>query len=394
MPIYNSKRSKLAEASEIPGFKDAVKSDGSIDLSSIFAGFETETQPIIPDDLRDYQPYPEVKKALNENFDINDKTTRRQILYMNEAQHNATLTALTSKLYDQIVDKVHDIDFGEIPATKGDITKMSNFEDMKDTLGIIKGIVKEYKQDTKPIDEVSVAITNIQGRKDMFERAFRANCEMPILMYNNMVMAVEVGTTHLITACIEFIKAPKDESFTIQLDKIAYAKSKDSLIYNSIAKFNHICENGDFDTSMNALIDNKVRKFTGTALGVAGTVAVVVIILANIIPLLRELVYIFYHTRVILSDYCEVQADLLTMNAYNLQHNDIDREDKDEIIKKQNEVAEKFRQVSEFIRIKDKKAEVKATKDIENSAKKYRLDPDANVVSDEPDESNSGSALF
>lgn len=393
------KLDEAAATSELPGFADSVDADGNVNLASLFAGFsdsdDTRMDLLIPsEELRKYQPYPELKKAFNEHFDIHDQYTRRSLMAMNEAQHNAALTALTSKLYDQIVSKAHNIDFGEIPKTKGDITKLSNFETMKETLAIIKGIVTEYKQDTKPIDEVSVAIGNIQGRKDMFERAFRANCEMPMLMYDNMVMAVVVGTSYLITACIEFIKAPKDETFTIQLDKVAYNKSKDHLIYNSISKFNHICENGDFDQAMNMIIDKKIRKFTGITIG-AGIV-VGVIILTNIIPLLRELVYLFYHTKVSISDYCDTQADLLTMNAYNLQCNDIntDPDTKSEIVKKQNKIAEKFRKVANFFAIKNKKAEVAATKDIENSTKKYKLDADANVVTDEPDEGNSGSALF
>lgn len=381
---------------EIPGLNDARGDDGKIDLSSLFAGFEDPTLSssiVDNEELREYHPYPGLKAAFNEYFNISDITTRRQLMAMNEVEHNTTLTALTSKLYDQIVTKAHNIDFGEIPKTKGDITKLSTYETLIDTLAIIKGIVTEYKQDTKPIDEISIAISNIQARKDMFMRAFRANSEMPMLMYDNMVMAVVVGTSHLITACIEFIKAPKDESFSIQLDKIAYAKSKDHLIYGSISKFNHICDNGDFDKAMNMILDQKIRKFTGIAVG-AGIIGGI-IILTNIIPLLRELVYLFYHTRVSVSDYCEAQADLLAMNAYNLEHNDISsKADKSDIVKKQQGIADKFRKMANFFAVKDKKAEVEATKDIENVNKKYKLDQDANIIVDEPDENTSGSALF
>lgn len=391
--------SESAVTCEIPGFDCAEKDeDGKLKLSSIFAGFEDEDMDKChckcAADMRKYQPYPGLKTAFSEHFDITDNYTRTTLLTMTEAQHNTALTALTSKLYDHIVNKTHEIDFNEIPKTKGDITKLSNYETLKDTLAIIKGIVTEYKQDTKPIDDISLAMANVQTRKDLFERGFRSNCEMPMLMYDNMVMAIVVGTGHMIAATIEFIKAPKDESFIIQLDKIAYNKSKDHLIYNSIAKFNHICENGDFDKAMNMIIDKKIRKFTG--LTIAGGIVVGVIILANIIPLLRELVYLFYHTRVQMNDYFEMQADLLTMNAYNLQYNDVNTnaDDKAEIIEKQNKIAEKFRKAANFVSIKDKKAEVEATKEIENSAKKYKLDDEANIVSVEPDTSTSSSALF
>ena len=383
---------------EIPGFDEARDEDGKVDLSSIFAGYDKFTDPDITDltkddEHRDYVPYPGLKTALYEYFDITDTGTRRQLMAMNEAEHNSALLALTSKLYDKVVSKAHNIDFGEIPKTNGDITKLSVIEDTKDTLGILKGIVKEYRQDTKPIDQISLAISNIQSRKDMFMRAFRANVEMPMLMYDNMVMAVIVGTNHLITACIEFIKAPKDESFTIQLDKIAYAKSKDHLIYNSIAKFNRICENGDFDKAMNAIIDKKVRKFTGIATGVGILLGIIVV--TNIIPILRELVYLFYHTKVSISDYCEAQSNLIAMNAYNLERNDISSDaDKAEIVKKQQGIADKFRKLANFFAIKDKKAEVEATKDIENNNRKYRLDSDANIVAVDNGGDGGSSALF
>ena len=401
MPIFNRfdpKPKQLAESSDIPGFNDAPRDeDGNVIMSSIFAGFDEPMEKTVAitdtPEYRRYASYPELKKTFAEHFDLDDKTTRTRLMTMNEAEHNGTLTSLTNKLYDQIVSKAHNIDFGEIPKTKGDITKVSNFNDMKDTIAILKGIIKEYKDDPKPVDDLAVCIANIQGRKDMFERAFRANCELPMLMYNNMVMAVEVGISHLITACIEFIKAPKDETYSFQLDKMAYTKTRDNLVYGSIAKFNRLCESGDFDTAMNAIVDQKVRKFSG-ATAVAG-ITVGIIIITNIIPILRELVYLFYPLRVSLSDYFETQADLLDMNAYTLKSNEtIPEEDKQEIIEKQNSIASKFRDIANFFAIKSKKAEVKATKDIENSAKTYKLDDENNITSEEPDDDEGGSVLF
>ena len=393
----NLELKESAITSEIPGIDDVIRDeDGKIELSSLFAGFDTQelAKDIVDNkELNSYVPYPNLKATFNEYFDITDDSTRKQLMSMNEAQHNSTLTNLTSKLYDQIVSKAHNIDFGEIPKTKGDITKLSNYETLLDTLGILKGIVKEYKEDTKPIDEISIAIANIQARKDMFMRAFRSNSELPMLMYDNMVMAVVVGTSHMISACIEFIKAPRNESFIIQLDKIAYNRSKDHMIYSSISKFNHICDNGDFDKAMNSVLDQRIRKFTGTT--VAMGVAIGIVIITFIIPILRELVYLFYHARVNISDYFEVQADLLTMNAYNLENNDISTKvDKSDIVDKQRGIADKFRKIANFFAIKNKKAEVEASKDIANSNKKYKLDSDANIVTDEPDETTTSSALF
>lgn len=374
---------------------DMSEKDQKNSLGSIFNAFDDPdlTTDLVGSELRKYVPYPQLERAFVEAFDYSDKYTRKQLIAMTEAEHNKVLTDLTSKLYDKIVSKAHNIDYGEIPKTKGDISKLSNFEELKDTLGIIKGIIKEYKQDSKPVDDISVAISNIQARKEMFERAFRYDCELPILMYDNMVMAVVTGTTYLITSCIEFIKAPKDETFSIQLDKVAYNKSKDGLIYNSISKFNKSCESGDFDKAMEMIIDKKVRKFTGIEIG-AGIVAGV-IILTNIIPILRELTYMYYYNRTKISDFFAVQADLLTMNAYNLQHNDsMDVDEREEIAEKQLAIATKFRNISNIFNIEKKRCEVSATKDIENSNKKYKLDSETNIVSDEEDNDSDSSVLF
>src|SRR5699024_1442666 len=120
--------------------------------------------------------------------------------------------------------------------------------------------------------------------------------------------ALVSGVSYMIAGCIEFIKAPSDETYTIQLDKIAYAKSKDYLLYHALEKFNKSCANGDLDKAVNDIISRRVRKFTGVAAGIiAGTVIGIVVIM-NIVPILRELVYVLYYTRTRISDFFEVQA--------------------------------------------------------------------------------------
>jgi len=322
-------------------------------------------------------------------------STRKALIAMNEAEHNKVLTNLTSNLYDHIVKKTTDIDYGEIPKTKGDITKMSNYEDLVDCISLLRSIIKEYKQDTAPVDVLSEALANIQTRKELFDKGFRYDCELPILMYDNIVMALYTGTSYIIACCIEFIKAPKDETFTIALDKVAYVKNKDHLVYSSLDKFNKSCKSGDFDKAMGVIIEKKLKKFTGAVAAgiIAGTVVGIWLVL-NIVPILRELVYLFFYTRVKISDYCETQADLLQMNAYNVEHNStIDPEKKDEISEKQMEIANRFRKVSNFIAIDAKRTDVKANEELQHTKKKLELEELENEVDITPN-SDTGSALF
>ena len=345
-------------------------------------------------DLHKYVTYPEIQKKFSEMFDLSDDKTRRTILSLDEAGQNSILTNLTSKLYDHIVKKTTSIDYGKIPQTKGDITKLDAYEDLKDVLEILHGILKEYHQDGGPIDVCTTTLTNLETRKDLFERAYRADCELPVMIYENAVLALVSGVSYMIAGCIEFIKAPSDETYTIQLDKIAYAKSKDYLLYHALEKFNKSCANGDLDKAVNDIISRRVRKFTGVAAGIiAGTVIGIVVIM-NIVPILRELVYVLYYTRTRISDFFEVQADLLQMNAYNVEANSsINPEERKEIADKQIAIADKFRTIANKVQIDAKQSDVKASRDIEANQRKYKVDDLVNQdIEDNGDE--GVSSLF
>lgn len=353
-------------------------------------GIKEETEKPTPA----YQSHnPDMKRIFREYLEYDtDRELRRRIMCMTEAEHNKTLMNLTDKLYDQIVSKSNQIDYGEIPGTKGDITKMSNYQSMKDTIALLIQIINEYHQDTRPIQEVSLAIANIESRRDLFERAYRYSIDLGMMVYENAVLACVVGVSHMITTCIEYIKAPKGETFIMQLDKVAYNKSKDALIYRSLNKFNNMCKSGELDNAINDVIDRKVRKFTGA--GVAAGIVIAVFLIANLIPMLREMVFLFYHMRVSISDYFDAQSYMLTMNAYNLRHNTIrDDIDVEEVATEQEKVASKFKDIANFFSIRQKKAEVEAERDIQGSVRKYKVDDAMNVVSTEP-EGDSGSALF
>ena len=153
----------------------------------------------------------EFDEATKEYFDITDNNTRKAFLYLNEAQQSNVLQGLAGKLYKQIVDNVDDIDFGTIPLSKGDITKIQNYTNLKDCITIISDILRNYKQSTEAIDIVDIAVRNLESRINLFTRAYKLNVEAPIITYNTMALAVVSGVSLMIASCIEFIKLPDDK---------------------------------------------------------------------------------------------------------------------------------------------------------------------------------------
>lgn len=330
-------------------------------------------------------------KIISEYFDITDRETRKVLLNVNEADQNQILSALTSKLYDHIVDKVDDIDFGTIPNTQGDISKLENYNELVDCINVMRDLLKNFKQDTKSVDIINEALANIESRKSMFEKAFKLNIEMPMVMYSLMTLSIISSTSFLISTCVEFIKDPAHDNFEIVFDKVGLAKSKNNLLFNNLSKFNTACNNGQFDKSMESVIGANVKKLTGVddAAAIAAGVAIVTVTL-SIVPIMRELIYFFYRSRVRVSDYFDIQADLLQMNAYNMQSLDTtDKEEVERIVNKQLKIVEIFRNIANKLAINNKKCEVTAKGDMQSDNRKYKTNELLDTIPD-----SASSALF
>ena len=138
-------------------------------------------------------------------FDNSDTMTRSILLSVNEADQNVVMTSLANKLYSHIVDKVDEIDFGTIPNSRGDITKIDNFDNLVDCVNIISDILQQYHQDTAPVETVNLAIQNMIDRTDMFEKAYKLNIEMPMIIYNTITLSIVSSVSYLISSCIELL---------------------------------------------------------------------------------------------------------------------------------------------------------------------------------------------
>lgn len=338
---------------------------------------------------------PEYTQAMNEYFDITDTETRKMLLAVNEADQNKVLVSLTSKLYDNVVDKVDDIDFGEIEMTKGDIEKLPNYNTLHECLINMRQLLIEFKQDTKPVDTITECIANLIDSKHIWTKAYAVNAELPMITYNTMVLAVIEATSYMVSMCVEFIKSPSQDTMQVMIDKSALTKSKGHMLFKNIDSFNSTYRKGQVEKAMMHVIDESAKKknFVGFyGIGVGAAVVGIAGLLFCIIPIIRELIFLFYYNRVRVSDFFEVQADLLQINAYNVENNrlDLTKEERKNISSKQLKIAEKFRAISRNIAVQASDAENKASKEIKKEdSKKYKA---SDVMEELPD--SASSALF
>ena len=233
--------------------------------------------------------------AMEQYFDIEDNNTRKILLAVNEEDQNKVLVGLTSKLYESIIDKVDDIDFGEIPMSKGDITKLSNYQTLLECTETMTRLLIEFKQDTKPIDTIRTAIDNIMNSTHIWKRAFSGNIELPMVVYNTTVLAIIEATTYMISMCVEYIKVPSSDTFQITIDKSALAKTKGHMIFDNLVKFNDAYRKGQITNAMEYVIKENVKNFAGTTIGAGAALIGITALLFCIVPIIRELIFLFYY---------------------------------------------------------------------------------------------------
>lgn len=318
-------------------------------------------------------------KIINEYFDISDNKTRRHLLSLNEGdEQNKLLVKLTTKLYEHITNKITDIDFGSIPNSKGDITKLDNYSQLMECVDVIDDILVEYRQSAEIINIVKTAIDNIERRTNKFELAFKLNNELPVIIYTTTVYSIIASISFLISSSIEYIKIPGSDDFSIVVDRVSMLKTRENLLFDNLKKFNKSCAKGEMDKVLDTINKNGSKQM----LGVVDTylimnITVLSAIALSIIPFIRELIYFFYYSRVKISDYLDIQAELLQMNIYNIDRNnpEIDENEKEKIKKSQSKIVSIFKTLSNKIAISTKKSENDTLSHIKkDSTEKYSID--------------------
>lgn len=371
-------------------------------------------------------------QIVTEEYDLSDYATKKKVLFCNEANKTANIEHIVTRLYQHIRTNITDIDFGTIPKSKGIITKIENYDQIVDCLNTINDLVKEYKDPTDTVKEISSAIANIQNRENDFVKAFTLDIEFPMMMYNMTVLSIVSATSLLITSSIEFIKNGHD-SFTAAFDKSGYSRTKDHMLFEYITQFNRNCANGVIDKLIKECIKNNItstnessiilneepgdlvdiihalRKqatpMTALALSVAlpGPFQLVGIVIAigiagfMFLRILSKCIMFYLSIRMKVSDWFATQAEFLQINAENLKYRDDEKgaKHKQEVYKKQMKWVERFNKIANKIAIKDTKARKEAEQEEEKSRKRTYEDDHKEENENKPsDNGNNDGGLF
>ena len=334
-------------------------------------------------------------QIIKEHFDINDTQTRKVLVSIDEADQNQVLGNLATKLYNSIVKRVTDIDYGQIPLSKGDITKIPNYMDIVECLTTIRDLMQNQRQSTKSADTIFLSIENLKKYKNLWEKAYNLECEIAVVFYNTIALSIVSATSLLIAAAVEFVKNPDSQTIDIELSKVSSNKTKDSLLFKNLEKFNKSCAKGDIEKTFEKILkaQREVRESSVVVKENITTIlftgAMVISLLTCVIPILHQLTITLYNMRQNVAEYLSGEADIIRLNAEKVQYNRTKTpEQKKKIIAKQNKIADHFKKWANIIMVKSNKAEKESEKEIKKEKE------NKSKIDDVVDEVPSSATIF
>lgn len=179
----------------------------------------------------------------NESFLVNDKFLNS----LNEAEKisladNAAGNALKSsrKRLEYLNKKGV---YGDIPKTKGVVTKSECYKTIKSIFNLLDGILEPAKgananEARKAYQACKFAMTNLENNRDYFVTAYNNNDSKIILLYQNIYAALVATLAIIVVDCVYI-----DENCNMTYQDIKKGTFDKSKVMKQIHNFNDTCRN-------------------------------------------------------------------------------------------------------------------------------------------------------
>ncbi len=310
--------------------------------------------------------YPDVVKVSPIVMEASSSDDKRYIQTMSKDDVHQINGTLVQGLYKTILER-KDCDFGDIPDSKGSITKCKYMKSTEESLDILSELMVKNNIPTTEVDIVRQAIVNMKKYTPTFESAFQMKQDYLILFYNTIVMAIIDATSMIIADYMNYLLGPEQSQYD---SRSRNDKGRGRISLDNLRRFNDEVKVGHFETMSTYLLDAQRKNFTGTGIVITG---VVITALVSVIPVTRQLIYFFYRTKVKLSDYLEMQAYFLELNKLGVQASSKSAKEKQEILKKQEKIILKLRRTADKLKINDEDIGALAKKQVADDNKGFSL---------------------
>ena len=278
-------------------------------------------------------------------MEASSEEDKKYMKSMSKDDINQINGTLLQNLYKSVIDRKN-IDFGDIPDSAGDIEKMKYYANTVECLDTLEKLYRQHNIEEPTLVTIRTAISNMKKYRPQFQDGFRRKHDFIMLTYNSLAMSIIDATSFLIASFMDYVVSPNN----------AYAVGKNAnnsrgrVVTSSLEKFNSMSNNNQFGDALEYMLMEQRKNFAGETVVVTGAI---IMILLSIVPIIRELIFFYYHSRVRLSDYLNMQADFLEMNKLAVQASEKSPTERKAIIKKQDDVIKKSRRKADKLQIND-----------------------------------------
>ena len=304
----------------------------------------------------------------------NNYTEKSRIYGLTEAEQAVVNDRMVGNLYQSAL-KRRDIDFGDIPNSKGDLQKFGGYSNMVATLDMLEKLSKKFGIKIPEIQIVEDAINNIRTHRNQFGKGYQLNIDFLKLYYQSLVLACIDVTTLLLASYVNYTKSINNVEFQLKQGK----GISGNICLDSLASFNKSVKDGSFNKFTSGLLNKKQENF----LGVAGQIAAAPIkltinIATSIVPVLRGLIFYFYDAKMSVSEHLAYQKELLEMNKFNLEAGSMDAQKRNKILNKQQKYIDKLSRMSDKMIVTNQLANKSSANNIQADNKNYNLNSVSN----------------
>jgi uncharacterized protein YlzI (FlbEa/FlbD family) len=303
---------------------------------------------------------------------------------LTEEQKSVVAENIVTRLFNDIKSKAMSVDFAPIDASRGDITKLKNHDALANG---IKYLVKvsNKNEDIKAVAlELQMAYNTLVKHKKEFEMGFKMNNSLIRFVYNSVVVGLIQGTSFVVAESVEFVKD------NINLYKAEVKKSRNVEKNNhikGIVQFNEMERKGQvmkffkevqtFKESASIIQENGVavglritsdvvKRIAG--MGTIGKIVTIIGLIGFVLSFTRSFIFMYYNTRVKLSQYLKHLQEFVLMNSSTLGN------DAKKTKERQEKIAESLGKLSDLISVDQNVSNDRTNSQVEESNKVTALD--------------------
>ena len=170
-------------------------------------------------------------------MDLGDKETLAIVSAVNEADQRLIMMNVSNKIYDFIKLKANEVDFGDIPLSKGDVQRLRHYKLVKQTLDALERLCASRNIQSKALKTTKEALANLEKDKYAYVGAFMRNLDYPCTIYNFTVLSIIASTSMMVSAITEYLM-DNEGTTKFAMDSKHFNVLDDNVVIKNLERFN------------------------------------------------------------------------------------------------------------------------------------------------------------